>query len=63
MTAPLVARVLDDKGRRVKGQTVAFKVTSGGGAMFAGVGTTNDTGVIIPNGSDFPVESPNPLIS
>ncbi|MBB4635279.1 hypothetical protein [Longimicrobium terrae] len=40
----LVVRVVDDKGRPVEGQTVNFRVVSGGGSVFAGVSTTDRQG-------------------
>jgi alpha-tubulin suppressor-like RCC1 family protein len=42
----LVARVRDSLDRPISGVTVAFKVTAGGGSVFAGVSTSNDTGVV-----------------
>jgi|GEM_PF-694263 len=41
---PLVVRVLDDRGRPVRGQIVNFVVTAGGGAVFAGSASTNQDG-------------------
>jgi probable HAF family extracellular repeat protein len=38
---PLVIRVEDSKGNGIGGATVNFRVTSGGGRMFAGVAITN----------------------
>jgi List-Bact-rpt repeat protein len=42
---PLVVRVLDARGRPVKGQLVSFRVTAGGGTMYAGEGLTNANGI------------------
>lgn len=39
-------RVLDSAGHRLQGQLVNFRVTSGGGAMFAGSGISDDSGVV-----------------
>ena len=41
---PLVVRVLDSTGHRVPGQIVNFRVTAGGGSVFAGAAITNDSG-------------------
>lgn len=40
----LVVRVTDDKGRPVEGQIVNFRVTAGGGSVFAGTALTNGDG-------------------
>jgi hypothetical protein len=45
LPSPLVVKVLDAQGRVVPGQVVNFRVTSGGGSVFAGVASTNDSGV------------------
>jgi len=45
LPSPLVVKVLDAQGRVVRGQAVNFRVTSGGGSVFAGVANTNDSGV------------------
>jgi len=45
LPAALVVRVSDAQGRLVAGQVVNFRVTSGGGSVFAGVEITNDSGV------------------
>ena len=45
LPSPLVVKVLDAQGRIVSGQVVNFRVTSGGGSVFAGVASTNDSGV------------------
>jgi len=42
---PLVVKVLDAKGKPVKGQIVNFRVVSGGGSVFAGAAVTNDDGM------------------
>lgn len=41
---PLVVRVVDDRGRPVRGQIVNFRVVSGGGSVFAGAAETNADG-------------------
>lgn len=41
---PLVARVVDSRGRPVPGQIVNFRVTMGGGSVFAGAAVTNKDG-------------------
>ncbi len=43
---PLVAHVVDSAGRPVKGQSVNFHVTAGGGSVFAGSAITNDSGTV-----------------
>jgi adhesin/invasin len=43
---PLVVRVEDENGLPVLGQLVNFRVTSGGGSVFAGSGLTNALGVV-----------------
>jgi hypothetical protein len=43
---PLVVRVTDGDGQPVQGQVVNFRVTSGGGSMFAGAGSTNAQGIV-----------------
>jgi hypothetical protein len=40
----LVVEVTDDKGRPVRGQIVNFRVTAGGGTVFAGAALTDDDG-------------------
>ncbi len=42
---PLVVKVEDAKGKGVRGQIVNFRVTEGGGSVFAGVAITNKDGV------------------
>ncbi|HEX6367740.1 MAG TPA: Ig-like domain-containing protein [Longimicrobium sp.] len=44
LTGQLVVRVTDDKGRAVRGQIVNFRVTAGGGTVFAGAALTDDDG-------------------
>jgi hypothetical protein len=44
LAQPLVVKVLDAKGKPVKGQIVNFRVVSGGGSVFAGAATTNNDG-------------------
>ena len=41
----IVVRVVDDRGRPIRGQLVNFRVTSGGGSVFAGAATTNAEGI------------------
>lgn len=45
LPSPLVVQVLDSSGHVVAGQLVNYRVTSGGGSMFAGSGITNDSGI------------------
>lgn len=42
---PLVVQVLNDRGRPVRDQIVNFRVTSGGGSVFAGASITNSDGM------------------
>jgi len=42
---PLKARVVDDKGNPVPGHLVNFKVTAGGGSVFAGASLSNADGI------------------
>jgi hypothetical protein len=42
----LVVKVTDDRGRPVRGQTVNFRVLSGGGSVSAGTAQTDDQGQI-----------------
>lgn len=44
LTSALVVRVTDDKGRPIEGQIVNFRVTAGGGTVFAGAALTDDDG-------------------
>jgi hypothetical protein len=46
LAAPLVARVEDNRGRPVSGQVVNFRVTSGGGSVFAGVAISGRDGIV-----------------
>lgn len=46
LAQPLAAKVLDAEGRAIPGQIVNFRVTAGGGSVFAGAGQTNDTGLV-----------------
>ena len=41
LAAPLVVRVDDERGQPVEGQIVNFRVTDGGGSVFAGAALTN----------------------
>jgi alpha-tubulin suppressor-like RCC1 family protein len=43
---PLVVKVTDDRGRPVRGQTVNFRVLSGGGSISTGTAQTDDQGQI-----------------
>ena len=43
---PVVVRVEDDRGRAVRGQLVNFRVTAGGGSVFAGSSITNTQGIV-----------------
>ncbi len=42
---PLVVKVVDDKDKPVGGQLVNFRVTSGGGSVFAGASLTSKDGI------------------
>jgi hypothetical protein len=42
----LAVQLLDAQGRAVPGQTVGFQVTSGGGSVFAGAGTSDALGQV-----------------
>jgi hypothetical protein len=44
LAQPLVVRVVDDKGKPVRGRVVNFRVTAGGGSVFAGTAETNADG-------------------
>lgn len=46
LTNPLVVRVEDANGLPIAGQLVNFRVTSGGGSVFAGSGLTNALGIV-----------------
>lgn len=43
---PLVVRVEDANGQPVVGQLVNFRVTAGGGSVFAAAGLTNASGIV-----------------
>lgn len=45
LPTPLRVRVRDSAGLIVRGQVVNFRVTAGGGGVFAGVSITNDSGL------------------
>ncbi|HEX6057429.1 MAG TPA: Ig-like domain-containing protein, partial [Gemmatimonadaceae bacterium] len=45
LVGPLVVKVTDDRGRPVRGQLVNWRVTAGGGSVFAGSALTNREGV------------------
>ncbi|HEX5872676.1 MAG TPA: Ig-like domain-containing protein, partial [Longimicrobium sp.] len=42
---PLVVKVVDEQGRPVRNQLVNFRVTAGGGSVFAGSALTNRDGI------------------
>src|SRR5262245_44947405 len=41
LSNPLIVKVVDANGLAVKGQAVNFRVTAGGGTVFAGASVTN----------------------
>ncbi len=43
---PLVALIKNSEGQTIAGQTVTFKVTSGGGTVFAGTATSDTSGYV-----------------
>lgn len=43
---PLVVRVMDDRDRPVRGQLVNWRVTAGGGSVFAGSAITDRDGIV-----------------
>ncbi|MFA7402584.1 MAG: Ig-like domain-containing protein [Pelobacteraceae bacterium] len=43
---PLVALIKNSDGQPIAGQTVNFKVTSGGGTVFAGAATSDSSGIV-----------------
>ncbi|HEU0052103.1 MAG TPA: Ig-like domain-containing protein [Longimicrobium sp.] len=45
LPTPIVVKVVDDKGKAVKGQLVNFRVAAGGGSVFAGSALTNKDGI------------------
>jgi hypothetical protein len=45
LAQPLKVKVVNNAGRAVKGQLVSFRVTTGGGAMYAGVSVTDASGI------------------
>ncbi|HEU0052104.1 MAG TPA: Ig-like domain-containing protein [Longimicrobium sp.] len=45
LPAALVVKVVDDKGKAVKGQVVNFRVVAGGGSVFAGAAQTDKDGI------------------
>ena len=45
LPGPIMVRVLDDDGDPIQGQLVNFRVTAGGGAVFAGASLTNAQGI------------------
>ena len=42
---PLVVLAEDDRGKRIEGQIINFRVVEGGGSVFAGVAITNKDGI------------------
>jgi adhesin/invasin len=46
LSAPVVVRVTDNHHHPVKGQIVNFRVTLGGGSVFAGAAITNANGIV-----------------
>jgi hypothetical protein len=46
LAAPVVVRVVDAEGRPVAGQAVNFRVTGGGGSVFAGAAVTGADGIV-----------------
>jgi hypothetical protein len=47
LAEPLRVQVLDANGDPVRGQVVNFRVTSGGGSVFAGVAITTENGIAV----------------
>ncbi|HEU4883410.1 MAG TPA: Ig-like domain-containing protein [Longimicrobium sp.] len=45
LAQPLVVKVVDENGKPVRGQLVNFRVTAGGGSVFAGSAITNKDGI------------------
>ena len=45
LSQPLVVKAVDASGRAVQGQVVNFRVTAGGGSVFAGSANTNAEGI------------------
>jgi hypothetical protein len=45
LAQPLVAKVVDAAGVPIRGQVVNFRVTAGGGSVFAGTATTSASGI------------------
>jgi hypothetical protein len=43
---PIVAQLLNSRGRPVKGQVVNFRVVQGGGSVWAGASTTDSNGMV-----------------
>jgi hypothetical protein len=46
LATPLVARITDAAGKKLKGVLVNFRVVAGGGSMFAGAAVSDDNGVV-----------------
>ena len=45
LASPLVVKVVDENGRPLQGQAVNFRVTAGGGSVFASASVTNADGI------------------
>src|SRR6476659_8180753 len=45
LAQPLVVKVLDAAGTPISGQLVNFRVTAGGGSVFAGAAITSSSGI------------------
>jgi len=46
LSVPLVARITDAAGKKLKGMLVNFRVVSGGGSVFAGAAVSDDNGIV-----------------
>ena len=46
LATPLVARITDAAGKKLKGVLVNFRVVSGGGSVFAGAAVSDDNGLV-----------------
>ena len=46
LATPLVARITDAAGKKLKGILVNFRVVSGGGSVFAGAAVSDDNGLV-----------------
>ena len=45
LSQPIVVKILDANGNPVSGQVINFRVTAGGGSVFAGASITNSSGI------------------